>query len=116
MKNQISIFDLIVLQFLWVCQSICESFLSIFNWKLSIEAPTRVQTPKEFKGKRHFIRLFTREPSEIGEKPICYIQVTEIDGEEHRNRHHQFPYRTVQRVNGPDINDLQRFFCGNLRY
>ncbi|XP_030745829.1 uncharacterized protein LOC115874720 [Sitophilus oryzae] len=112
MKNQISLVDFVILQFLWFWQSAYESFISIFNWSFSTENTPRTPVQKTSSEKRHFIRFFTKEPTKCGEEPVCYIHVTEIN-----NPHNKVMRSPLLRPSPPgNYDDLTRFYCGNLRY
>ncbi|KAL1505589.1 hypothetical protein ABEB36_005119 [Hypothenemus hampei] len=125
-RHQISIADFIILQVFYVFQSVYETFVSIFNWNFwkKKEIPKPPEKPKN--EKRHFIQLYRTEPKIKGEKPVCYMNVIEFDSscpeEEIRKRKRSYDFsnsgtmRFQRHCRTRSDNDLQRFFCSNLRY
>ncbi|KAH1020834.1 hypothetical protein HUJ04_010430 [Dendroctonus ponderosae] len=127
-KNQISLVDFAILQFFYAFQSVYDRIVSILNWSYwkqqpALEAPPQSPTNE----KRHFIQLYKTEPLEEGEQPICFINVIEFDSscpeEEIRRRKRSYDFSTNESIlkyqrhkRSRSDNELQRFYCSNLRY
>lgn len=125
-KNHISLVDLLTLQFLWIFQSVCENILSVFKRDFWSHSASHSKNTKTFHEKRHFIQLYTVEPKRIGDRPICYMNVTEFDSsqeEEIRRRNSSndaYKNKTFLRHNGHvrsrSEDDLQKFYCSSIRF
>jgi len=118
-KNQISLVDLIFLQFLWICQIVCENVVAVFKWHFKSRTIPTLPHTKPFHEKRHLIQLYRTEPKNRAEKPICYINVIEFDSsqeEEIRNKNQ--PRRTFlkSKSSSPYYDKLRWLYCRGIGY
>ncbi|XP_050303699.1 uncharacterized protein LOC126741347 [Anthonomus grandis grandis] len=127
-QQVISLVDFVILQFFYAFQTIYEGFTSILKWDFWQKDIKAIDPPEPTTAttKRHFIQLYKPDPQEGAEQPQCYINVIEFDNSRQeeeirkRKRSYDFPmnrgaeYQRHQRTRSE--NEIQRFYCSNLRY
>ncbi|VEN51427.1 unnamed protein product [Callosobruchus maculatus] len=86
MKHLLRLLDNLIIQILWSCHVLYNSWLAKGDRKLS----TSLETPEHYdmEYKRHFIHLFTTTTGEG--RPLCYMDVYEMTSPADEERFRRF--------------------------